>query len=775
MGGEAFGAPGGNPTWASSDKDFVTTALGNARLWATVGHGIINEVYWPSTGRPQLRDLGFYLLGEARWVDLKRVNLYRLSKPKPYLPLLTVEHTGDDYRLSVEILPDPWRDVLLIRYGIEGPYRLGIIVAPHLGESGYDNTASVRDGDLCASALGQPISMCVTADVAMSDQSVGYVGASDGWQDLTRHGRLTFDFTNASRGNVAMSASFADRQGTVAVGFAEQDRSARTLARSALAQGYDAIRSEFLQRWERWGQRLDLPAPDPGLGDEAVMSAVLLKTHEDRMFPGAIVASLSTPWGNTTNTLGGYHLVWPRDATLAAFALLAAREDADAERVLAHMIAVQQPDGHWTQNYFPDGRPFWTGIQLDETGFPVLLASKLREGGRADLPGVADMVRRAVQSIARNGPSSEQDRWEENPGISAFTVAVVIAALVAAAPWLDDTERAYALDLADDWNERVEHWCYVAGTPMADRIGVPGYYVRLAPPEKDGGLTGRVTLRNRDGETIAASCLVALDFSWLVRLGLRKATDPRVLDTVRVVDSVLRVETPSGAVYRRYNEDGYGEYDDGRPYDGNGVGRAWPLLAGERGHLALQAGEDPIAYLRAIHRCASPGGLLPEQVWDAAPIPDRFLFPGRPTGSAMPLVWSHAEFLKLLIARRDGRPAELLAAVQGRYGADAPAARHTRWRNEIPVRTLEVGRTLVIEDRVAFSLHFGWDGWQGVEDQNAVPLPFGLWGVVIGADRHRGRTQLNFTRRYGDAWEGRDHVVDFTRAPRPHTLVHLSP
>jgi glucoamylase len=773
MGGEAFGAPGASPTWASSDKDFVTTALGNSRLWVTVGHGIINEIYWPSTGRPEIRDLGFYLLGEDRWVDLKRVNQYQLSKPKPYLPLLSIVHMGDDYRLTIEVLPDPLRDVLLIRYDVEGPYRLGIVAAPHLGESGYDNSAWVDGGDLYASVYGQ--SMCITADVPMTDQSVGYVGASDGWQDLAAHGRFTFAFSTASRGNVAMSASLADRQGVIGLGMAPMPLSARTLALSALAQGYDTIRRSFLERWERWGSQLDLPAPDPGLHEEALMSATVLKTHEDRMFPGAIVASMSTPWGNRTNTLGGYHLVWPRDATCAAFALLAANEVDDARRILAHMIAVQQPDGHWPQNYFPGGLPFWTGFQLDETGFPILLAAKLREGGHQDLPGVAEMVRGAVDAIARRGPSSDQDRWEENPGISAFTVAVVTAALVAAAPWLDDSARRYALDIADDWNERIEQWCYVAGTPKAEQLGVAGYYVRIAPPEKDGGLTGRVMLRNRNGETIPVSCLVALDFSWLVRLGLRKATDPRVVDTIKVVDSVLRVETPSGAVYRRYNEDGYGEYDDGRPYDGNGVGRAWPLLTGERGHLALQAGEDPIEYLRTIHRCASPGGLLPEQVWDAEAIPERFLFPGRPSGSAMPLVWSHAEFLKLLIARREGHPVELLSAVRKRYGRRTPAAKYTRWRNETPVTSLAIGRTLCIEDRQAFTLHLGWDGWNDIEDLESEPLPFGLWGVVIDADRYRGRKQLNFTRRYGERWEGQDHLVEIVEKPHVHTLVHMHP
>ena len=755
----AFGAPGISPTWSSSDKDFVTTALGNARLWATIGHGIINEIYWPSTGWPQYRDIGFYLVGDGRWIDLKRVSRYSLSKPKSYVPLLTIVHEGDDYRLSIEVLPDPLRDALLLRYALNGPYRLAIVAAPHLGASGNDNSAFVEDGRLFAAIPGQ--ATCIAADVPMSDLSVGFVGTSDGWQDLSRHGRLTYGFSRAEHGNVAMSATLAHPRGTLAVAFGPIPVAARTLAVAALAEGCETIRTGFVQRWEQWGNRLALPAPDPELAAAAETSATVLKTHEDRMYPGAIVASLSTPWGNHGNTLGGYHLVWPRDAAMAGFALLASNEVDSARAILAHMVAAQQPDGRWPQNYFPNGTPYWTGVQLDETAFPVLLAAKLREGRHAEVHGVAAMVGRAVALIARDGPASEQDRWEENPGISAFTVAAAIAALVAAAPWLDAPARDYALDLADDWNERVEQWCYVAQTPLANEIGVAGYYVRLAPPETDGGLAGHVLLRNRNGETVEASALVALDFSWLVRLGLRPASDPRVTDTIKVVDAVLKVDTPSGPVYRRYNEDGYGEYDDGRAYDGNGVGRAWPLLSGERGHLALQAGEDPIAYLRTMMRCASPGGMLPEQVWDAAPIPDRLLFPGRPSGSAMPLVWAHAEFLKLLIAREAGRPVELLEAVRERYGGGMPAARLTRWRDETPVMSLVAGRTLLIEDRNAFTLHFGWDGWQDVEEIEAEALPFGLWGVAIGPARTRGRSRLDFTRRQGAAWEGRDHAVAF--------------
>jgi glucoamylase len=539
--------------------------------------------------------------------------------------------------------------------------------------------------------------------------------------------------------------------------------------------GFDGLRAEFLQAWQAWGEQLRLPRPDDVLGDAGLLSAAVLKIHEDRSYPGAVVASLSIPWGNSTESLGGYHLVWPRDATLTAFALLAANQVNDARHILAHLIATQSPGGRWPQNYFPSGKPFWTGMQLDETAFPVLLAAKLRELGDDDLPGTARMVRAAVGFIVTTGPASEQDRWEENPGVSTFTLAIAISALIAAAPWLTEEERAYADELADDWNERLESWCYVRDTALARDLGVAGYYVRIAGLEKTGELSGRVTLRNRDGERILAAALISLDFSYLVRLGLRSATDPRVLDTLTVVDQVLRVETPSGAVYHRYNEDGYGEHPDGCAFDGCGVGRAWPLLVGERGHLAMQAGEDPLPYLRTIWNCASAGGLLPEQVWDADGIPLLGLAPGRPSGSAMPLLWAHAEFLKLLIARAQGRPIELLQSVERRYGgpvASLPESWH--WRDEVPVLRLESGRGLLIEDRQPFTLHLGFDGWLQSREVYSAPQPFGLWSVRLSAADLASHTEVNFTRRRSDGWEGTDHRVLLDHPAIEHYLEHSS-
>jgi glucoamylase len=768
---EAFGAPGVPPTWCSSDKDFVTTALGSSRLWATVGHGIVNEIYWPSTGQPQIRDLGFYLIGNGRWIDLKRECRYRLLTPGPSLPALTIVHHGDDYQLTLELLPDPLRDVLLVRFALIGNYRLVFILAPHLGSTGRDNSAWLSDG--AAYARGGGFALCLAASVPLRHMSCGFVGASDGWQDLARHGELTYGFQSATDGTVALSGEAGNHHGVLALGFAYSPNGAYTRARTALTADFDVLRSRFLEAWRAWGATLSLPRPDETLGDAAELSAAVLKIHEDRAYPGAVVASLSIPWGNSTDSLGGYHLVWPRDASLTAFALLAANQRVDAHHILSHLIAAQRSEGHWPQNYFPSGEPYWTGIQLDGVALPVLLAAKLAEMGETELPGTAEMVRAAIGFIARSGPTSPQDRWEENPGVSPFTLALAIAALVAAAPWLSDAQRSYALELADDWNERLESWCYVADTALAREVGVHGYYVRIAPLRPSGELTSHVQLRNRNGESLLAAALVSLDFSYLVRLGLRDAHDPRVQDTIRVIDHVLKVETPSGALYRRYNGDGYGEHADGRAFDGEGIGRPWPLLVGERGHLALQSGEDPLPYLQTMWRCASAGGLLPEQVWDAPAIPELGLLPGRPSGAAMPLLWAHAEFLKLLVARERGRPIEWLDRTERHFrhhaigrggGGKGPEENRLpaavwHWRDEVPAVHLPQGKSLAIEDRNPFTLHVGFDGWQRIEDRRAERTAFGLWSVVLSEQELAHARELNFTRRHESGWEGIEHCV----------------
>ncbi len=156
-----------------------------------------------------------------------------------------------------------------------------------------------------------------------------------------------------------------------------------------------------------------------------------------------------------------------------------------------------------------------------------------------------------------------------------------------------------------------------------------------------------------------------------------------------------------------------------------------------------------------------PGGLIPEQVWDSDPIPERFLYPGKPTGSAMPVGWAHAEFLKLLLARDSGTPVEQLGSTVERYSGERPQAATWFWRAEAPIARLRRGRALVVERLEPFALHFGFDGWRDVAEQASAPLGFGMHGVRLEPDQLALRAGLDFTRRSATGeWEGTDHHVE---------------
>ncbi len=325
-----------------------------------------------------------------------------------------------------------------------------------------------------------------------------------------------------------------------------------------------------------------------------------------------------------------------------------------------------------------------------------------------------------------------------------------------------NTGCEYALALADCWNERIEDWTYVRDTPLSPRFGVDGDYVRIAGPPRAGGVDAEMAIPNRGGLAIRAHEVVGLEFAYRARLGLRDSRDVRIKNTVAVVEGTIRCETPAGPGYYRYNGDGYGEHADGSPFDGQGMGRIWPLLTGERGHLALLQGEDPLPYVRGMNAMTGRWGLIPEQIWDAEPVPQRGLYPGGPTGSAMPLVWAHAELLKLLAAKSDGRPVELLDVVRERYGGRAPHAAIWYWRDEVPFSALPLGRGLVVEDRSPFVVHLSLDGWEHVEDRLAEPLGLGMFGLRLGPHDLHSASEMLFTRSYPARrqCEGRDHLIE---------------
>ncbi len=762
----APGWPGMPPAWSSSAKDIVGTALGAGRVWFTLGYGILDEVYWPSCSQPQIRDLGFIVAGADFWSEVKREQHYTLSTPEPEVPLPKVVHEHARYKLEFEVLADPLRDVVLIRYRLHGEgLRLYALLAPHLGGSGHDNTALVQAQGLAA--LKQNEALMLMADAGFARGSAGYVGVSDGWQDFQQHAAMTWTHASASNGNVALLGELNASHGVLALAFANTLEGAQTLARASLAHGYESARHGFIEGWKQWSRGLRCDIKDATARAAVRRAAMVLKVHDDRHHPGALIASLSIPWGSTRDDPGGYHLVWARDAVEAGFAMLACAHHEETRALLSYLIATQQDDGHWAQNFYTDGRPYWTGVQLDEAALPVLLAAKLDELGLLDGQRAAAtaMARRALRFVARIGPFSPQDRWEENPGINPFTLAAAIAALVAGAAhgFLDARDARYALQLADDWNTRLESWVYVQDTGLDRAHGTRGHYVRIAPPGQDAQHS-EVALKNRGRVVVAARDLLGLEYVYLVRLGLRAANDPRIADTTRLVDALLRVQTPTGAFYRRYNEDGYGEHHDGRAFDGSGVGRAWPLLAGERGVLAAQAGADARPYLDAMLASASLGGMLPEQVWDSDAIPARGLFPGRPTGSAMPLVWAHGELIKLVMAIQHHAPVEQLAAVVARY-ARAREPELQLWRPQAPATQCAAARPILIEGDAPFVLHIGHDGWQDVRDIASTPSGLGMHGALLDCAALGGHDSIEFTRRFLDArdWEGRDWQLALVR------------
>jgi glucoamylase len=787
MGGEAFGAPGLPGRWTSAQKSGVGTAFEGSPIWFTLSHGILNEVYSPRMDQAATRDLGLIVTGPGHYFsEEKRHTRHEVTMPEPGVPYYRLVNscpTGR-YRIIKDIVTDPLRPVVLQRIRFQvgvGPaadYHVFALLAAHLDNHGAGNTAYVGEykGVPALFAVRGAYALCLMNSAGFLDRSVGFVGTSDGWQDLVQHGCLTWHFDTATDGNVALigELGFVDGETIVALGMGRNGDEAAHQARAALADGFEPIQARYVDPWRRWQARL-YPAADRRLFP---VSAMVVRTHQSKHLPGAILASLAVPWGfaKGDGDLGGYHLVWPRDMVEAAGALLAAGDHDGVRQALTYLEASQEADGHWLQNMWVEGRPYWGGVQMDETALPILLVDLARrEGalGAADVHRLWPMVRKAAQFIVQNGPVTQQDRWEEDGGYTPFTLSAEIAALLAAADLAELVGEGdlagYLRETADTWNDQIERWLYVTDTETARAVGVEGYYVRITPPDIEDG-DQFVPIKNRPpaASTRPASAIVSTDALALVRFGLRAANDPRILNTIRVIDALLKVETPAGPCWRRYNEDGYGEHEDGSPFDGTGIGRLWPLLTGERAHWALAVGQRSEAerLLHTMEGLAGDGGLLPEQVWDAPDIPERELFFGRPSGSAMPLVWAHAEYLKLVRSLAEERVYDMPPQTSARYLEARTVSGRVAWRFNHKVRQMEAGKTLRIEVLARAVVHWSMDEWRTVRDAATVDSGLGIHYVDLPTTGRGPATRILFTFYWPDAdrWEGTDFSVAVTEA-----------
>jgi glucoamylase len=687
-GGPAPGAPGAPAVWTPADKQgFGTSTATSSRVWYTLGNGELTEVYYPDLGTPSVRDLQLIVSDgktfaeretESTTHQVQLVDAHSLT----YRQVDT--ETSGRYRITKTYVTDPSSDALLVNIHFQSltrkPYMVYVLYDPSLTNNGMDDSGTSGDGQLLA--YDATVASALIGQPALGKTSTGYLGTSDGWNDLQNDYKMDWNYTSATDGNIVQTARTAlngtDSQNLVlSLGFGTARSDALSAATSALSSGFDVVSGAYESGWHSYLSSLKpVPASTSSYATTYDVSAMVLAASEDKTYRGAYVASPTMPWVWGTgleNPSGAYHLVWARDLYEIATALTADGDTAGAQRALRYLFSRQQkPDGSFPQNSTVDGTPHWTNTQMDEVADPIILAWQL---GQFDAATYTH-VKKAADYIAANGPATPQERWENQSGWSPATIAAEIAGLVCAADIArrngDAASASHYLQVADTWQANVNTWTLTTTGPYG-----PAYYLRLT---KDGNSNAGTTYNVGDsGPTLDQRAIVDPSFLELVRLGVKPANDPNITASIGVVDQELGVTTPNGTFWHRYNGDGYGEQANGAPWDigfpsgsQTTIGRIWPIFAGERGEYELAAGKPATARLTAMAAAANQGYLIPEQVWDNNPPSGSPGFPpGEGTFSATPLAWSHAQFIRLAWSIQLGKPVERPVIVACRYtGSD---------------------------------------------------------------------------------------------------------
>ena len=739
----APGAPGRDAAWPSAGKTAVGTSnTVESKVWFTLRGGVMDEVYYPTVDVANTQVLQFVVVSDkGRRVETEADDathsIELLDAQSLTFRQINTARSGA-WTITKTYTTDPARSTVLIdvEFKGRGGERLHVYYDPSLANSGMHDSAWLQGraykGFESSLAHGDQALLSADADKASAlvyspkpglghfgRVTNGYLGTSDGLTELKGKGQLGDLQLRAADGNVVQVAEIpADRPGlpggplgpldssdtsfTLALGFGREPDEALRNARQSLLKGFAATRAEYDAGWHDYVRTLRRVAPK--YQRQFDVAAMVLKAHEDKTFRGAMIASLSTPWGGGASAnepvVGGYHLVWSRDLYQVATAFHALGDKASADRALDYLFRVQQkPDGSFPQNSWLDGRPFWGSLQLDEVAYPLILAHTL---GRTDNATWTKHVKPAADFIVARGPYTPQERWEEESGHSPSTVAAEIAGLVCAAEIArrnNDEPAAYIyLAAADEWARNAEAW-------MATSTGKHGdgnYYLRVT--ENTDPDDGEPRELNNGAGTLDEREVIDAGFLELIRLGIKPADDPLVAKSLRVVDQTIRVETPNGPGFYRYNRDGYGEMDDGRPwnFDGKytGRGRLWALLSGERGQYELARGQHAAARARLNHMAgfANEGLMIPEQVWDSTRTPrPEFKF-GEGAGSATPLAWSMAQFIRLAVNLEEGRNLDTPEVVAARYVKQPPPANAGGSEGAFPdpevLQRLEAGTTL---------------------------------------------------------------------------------
>lgn len=800
----ATGGPGIEPRWSRSDKDGVGTAYSSlSRVWFTISRGVLNEVYYPTIDHPQIRDMQYLITdGETFFHDERR----HLQSTHEYIAdyALGFRITNSDpegrYHIHKEVIADPHRACVLIRTRLEADpkllprLKLFVLLAPHLGVGGAHN-----NGYVVKTAWGNVVAankndtwLALSPTVPFLHCSCGYVGSTDGWQDLAHDYRMDWQFDAALDGNIALTGEIDIQkvpEFVLALSFGTSLHQALMNLSHSLSFPFEENRARFIEQWSRASDHFErnierrremsatkLREEGPITGDEGRLfrnSCSILLAHEDKAYEGALIASLSIPWGEakSDDDLGGYHLVWTRDMCNSATGLMAAGDTITPLRALVYLALTQRPDGGFYQNFWINGEAYWHGIQLDEVAFPIVLAWRLREAKALRDFYPWPMVRRAASYLIHQGPATPEERWEENSGYSPSTLAAHIAGLICAASFArerghEETAR-FLEEYADFLECHIESWLVTTDGALVP--GIKRHFIRINPvdvndPQADEDPNrGILTVRNRPPGAVTdfpAKDVVDGGFLELVRYGILKAGSPLLEDSLRVLDAVLKVDTPFGPCWHRYNHDGYGQKEDGGPFDGWGRGQAWPLLTGERGHYELAAGRDVLPYIRAMEGFATKTALLPEQIWDEPDRPDIFMYLGQPTGGAMPLCWAHAEYIKLVRSAFDGKVFDLIPAVAERYGKRVGVKPLEVWKPNRQVGAVKAGWMLRIISPTPFQLHWTMNEWQQVNDTPSTSTLIGAEFVDLPVPvGQQAPIRFTFFWTGENRWEGKDYQV----------------
>ena len=555
-----------------------------------------------------------------------------------------------------------------------------------------------------------PSFLALRADKPFTAVSSGFVGTpSDGLSELDSTHQLAPSYDNAAGGNVEQTVALQlgrDSSATLALGFGTSQAAAVTTAGATVRTPICALLAQYETGWLRYDAGLRRPSLNlPGLSrsqeiaaiKEYYLSANVVKSSEDKTFPGAIVASLASPWGQAVSAgdpantyFGSYREVFARDLYEAFTALLTDGDLATARAATRFLLLQQQqPDGSMPRNSLVNGKvaPDSFNTQLDEAAYPILMAQQSGLGRDAVL---WPHIKAAANFLISHGPATGPERWEEQSGYSPSTIAAEIAGLVAAgniAKQHGDLASARVwLATADLYQRSIKGWSVTTTGPLS---GLP-YFIRLS---KTGDPNAAITYNlGNGGATLDQRSVVDAGFLELVRLGELPAADPDVQNSLKVVDATLKRQTASGPGWLRYNGDGYGDCSVlgipggcttvGAPWapTGTGTGHVWPVLSAERGEQDLATGNRATAgqLLASIDNMSSGVGLVPEQAWDAPDVAASAFgtdpttasigfVNGKPAGSAAPLTWGSASQVRLVADLSAGKVLERPTSTVERY------------------------------------------------------------------------------------------------------------